>query len=90
MVVASIDDRDFNRRAGKPVRGLEAAEPGADHHHMMSAHHHIRPKVNSGHRPKTSVQDAVGPGLTREKPRALKRGADRDKKHLPWYGRVGR
>ena len=38
MVVASIDDRDLDRRAGKPVHGLEPAEPGADHDHMMGGH----------------------------------------------------
>ena len=37
MVVASVDDGDPDRRAGKPMDGLEAAEPGADHDHMMSA-----------------------------------------------------
>ena len=46
MVVASIDDRDLNRRAGKPVHGLEPAEPGADHDHMMSAHRALRPLSN--------------------------------------------
>ena len=38
VVIASIDDRDLDRRAGEPVNRLKPAEPGADHDHMMSAH----------------------------------------------------
>ena len=53
MVVASIDDRDLDRRAGKPVHGLEPAEPGADHDHMMSAHRHIPSDVNN--RPESMI-----------------------------------
>ena len=48
VVVASIDDRDLNRRAGKPMRGLESAEPGADHDHMMSAHRPTHLTINNG------------------------------------------
>ena len=46
VMIATIDDRDANRRSREPVNGLESAEPGADHDRMMSAHHPVRPTVN--------------------------------------------
>ena len=42
MMVAAVDDGDPDRRASKPVDGLETAEPGADHDHMMSVRHFVR------------------------------------------------
>jgi hypothetical protein len=38
-MIATIDDRNADRRSGKPVNSLEPAEPGADHDRVMSARH---------------------------------------------------
>src|ERR1700681_2896707 len=35
MVVATGDERDAHRRARKPKRRFQSAEPGADDHHAM-------------------------------------------------------
>src|SRR6266478_3135456 len=35
MMVAAVDQRDADRRAGKPVRRFQPAEAGADDHHAM-------------------------------------------------------
>src|SRR3977135_535672 len=35
MVVAAIDQRDADRRAGQTERRLQSAEAGADDHHAM-------------------------------------------------------
>ena len=41
MMVTAVDDGDPDRRAGEPVDGLQPAEPGADHDHLMSVRHFV-------------------------------------------------
>ena len=48
MMVAAVDQRDLDRRAGKPKGGFQPAETGADDHHAMGlfrrCRHGMRPR----------------------------------------------
>ena len=59
-MIASIDERDADRRASEPVYGLEPAEPGADHDRVMSVRHSVRPTVNNRPSGMVSAQDGAG------------------------------
>ena len=47
-MVAAIDQRDLDRRAGKAEGGFQAAEAGTDDHHVMEffrrCDHGMRPR----------------------------------------------
>src|SRR5579872_1077290 len=60
VMVATIDDRDANRRSSETVNRLEPAESGADHDHMISFGHPIRPDSRQYPLRMIGAQDGVG------------------------------
>src|SRR6478752_9044052 len=57
MVVAPVDQRDLDRRAGQPKRRFQPAEAGADNHHAMGF---CRPRLLCRH-----LASALGFGFLR-------------------------
>ena len=45
VMIAAVDHRDADRRPGETMNGLEPAESGADHDHVMKAHVIVRPDI---------------------------------------------
>ena len=50
MVVAAVDQRDFDRRARKTEGGFQSAEAGADDHHALPGDAALRRRADAGDR----------------------------------------